>query len=90
MTTATGTVNFTDSELAMTLYGYGPSGKGRLSMELREIGGTEYSFVPFPPLDAAGWAAQRVPRRLSELQFPLYAFSARHGVSVEGRATLQG
>jgi hypothetical protein len=90
VTTAKGSVNFTDGELAMTVYGYGPSGKGMVSMEVREIGDMEYSFVPFAPLDAAGWVARRVPRTLDELQFPLYALSARDKVSVEGHAKLQG
>lgn len=90
MTTAKGSVNFTDGELAMTVHGYGPSGKGMVSMEVREIGDMEYSFVPFAPLDAAGWVARRVPRTLDELQFPLYALSARDKVSVEGHAKLQG
>ena len=60
------------------------TGKREITMDVREVGAVEYTFVPVPPLNSSGWTAQRVPRKLNELQFPLYAISKNEKVSAQG------
>ncbi len=85
---ATGTVDFAQARLEVS---YPAPGVGKGTVEkVREIGTTEYAYVPVGPLAAVGWTAHAVPRELNELQFPLYAFSARDKAVVTGRPTLEG
>jgi hypothetical protein len=89
VTTASGTVDFAKGQLAMVVNG-SMSAPGKVSMEVRQIGDVEYSFVPLSPLNAAGWSAQRLPRELNALQFPLYAFSPADKAVAVGRGTFSG
>jgi hypothetical protein len=82
--TATGTVDFTSGELEMSWCCSWSTGKREITMDVREVGAVEYTFVPVPPLNSSGWTAQRVPRKLNELQFPLYAISKNEKVSAQG------
>lgn len=66
-----------------------PSGK--VVMEVREIGDREYTLTPpLAQLRAGGWVATRVPRKLNELQFPLYAFSPGDKAVMVGHAKISG
>jgi hypothetical protein len=82
---ATGVVDFTQGDLEISYYQ-----AGKVTLKIREIGDREYFFLVDAPLGASGWVAQRTPRRLNGLQFPLFAFSS-HGEAVTiGRAPVSG
>ncbi len=86
-----GEVDFADGELEMVRYRAGgpPPGRGRVYMKVVEVGYMAFSRLYVPLLDKEGWTAQRVPRRLNDLQFPLQLHLGSQ-VRAEGRTTILG